>query len=299
MTGWVVATETIRPMPAVTTRAQMCRLGLSKLMRLSGKYGKGKVTYVSLEDYEYLRQFTWRVNNSGYVVTSWWAGKNKQRTVFMHRLVLVRAGLLDDLFSKLDGDHKNRNPLSNVRNNLRVVTRLQNAINRGRSKNNATGYMGVFLSTEKRYYIATLTHDWQKYRVEPFATPEEAAVVRDAMARFYHGSFATTNFPGTEAYSWEDASEAAREKVRAAHASRFVGVTARANRAKWQARANLPIGRKWLGDFDTQEAAARAVDDARAAHGLPRVNFPDEMKQPSAPRGAFLIRVKLGLGVSL
>lgn len=279
--SWVVATETIRPLPVARTPTRVCRQGLSKMMRLSGKYGKGNLTYVGLEDYAHLSQWGWYVNNKGYAVTTWFV-KGKAKTVFMHRVILLRIGLLDDLFSKLDGDHENRNPLNNVRNNLRVVTRLQNAINRGKSKNNATGYMGVFLSIEKRYYIASLTHNWHKYRVEPFATPEEAAVVRDAMARFYHGSFATTNFPGTEAYSWEEASKQARERVRAKHASKFVGVTARANRAKWQARANLPIGRKWLGDFDTEEEAARAVDDARVAHGLPRVNFPDESQAASA-----------------
>lgn len=114
-----------------------------------------------------------------------------------------------------------------------------------------------------------------------FKTAEEAARVRDALARYYHGEYAVTNFEGTEAYDIETAKRNKRE--RSGHVSVYLGVTylygknGRTKSKPWVARFVDPDHvRHYLGAYANEAAAARAVDDARVAHGLPRVNFPDK-----------------------
>jgi hypothetical protein len=85
-----------------------------------------------------------------------------------------------------------------------------------------------------------------------------------------------TNFDGTEAYDIDTARR--NKRGNSGHASGYLGVTRSPKGNKinpWLARFVDPNHvRHYLGIFPTEEAAARAVDDARVAHGLPRVNFP-------------------------
>ncbi len=77
-----------------------------------------------------LSRFSWQVSKHGYVFRRVYAGKrpngtSRQRDLYLHRHIL---GL-----SKGDGktgDHVNRDRLDNRRENLRVVTKAENAQNR-------------------------------------------------------------------------------------------------------------------------------------------------------------------------
>lgn len=272
MTGWVVATETIRPLPVARTPTRACQESLYTLIALAGKRGKGSFAKVGLEDFEFLTRFTWWMHD-GYAVTTFYSD-GKKRYSSMHRMVAVRKDLSTELFSKFLTDHENRNRLDNRRKNIRLATRLQNARN-GVKPMGTVPYIGVYY-TEGRGYIAHVTSG-QRFVIEKFETAEEAARVRDALARFYHGEFAVTNFEGIEAYDIKTARRLKRSKQKRLSLYSCVGyLPKRQNRKKpWTASVTIAGKSLWLGCFPTEEAAARAVDDARVAHGLARVNFPD------------------------
>lgn len=132
----------------------------------------------------------------------------KQRTVLMHRQIL---GVLLD--RTIQVDHKNSNGLDNTRENLRLCTPSQNAMNRTR-KHASSQYSGVtfrgLTQRKKRpdgtYCISPCSKPWRvgitvegkKIYARGYATEIEAALAYDELAIRYHGEFAKLNFPKKE-----------------------------------------------------------------------------------------------------
>jgi hypothetical protein len=146
---------------------------------------------------------------------------------------------------------------------------LQNHRATGRK---TSSYNGVWRSRDK-WAAAVYINSVQKV-IGYFATEVEAAKAYDACMRFYHPVGSFTNFEGTEKQSIEFFR---RRKTRPS-VSRFRGVRWFKRGRCWHAKFAINNYRKHLGTFRTEEEAARAYDDARAAHGLPRVNFPDQLQ---------------------
>lgn len=110
---------------------------------------QGKVALVSDEDYEYLMQWKWYARRAG---KTFYAGRHvrlklKQKVFHMHRVIAERLGILEA------PDHKDRNGLNNQRSNLRAATISQNKANRGRNKNNTSGYKGVYWDKERKKMV--------------------------------------------------------------------------------------------------------------------------------------------------
>jgi hypothetical protein len=93
-----------------------------------------KPALVDAKYYDYLNQWDWNIHGWGYVQRS-----TQEGVVYLHREVLRRAGYVD--FGV--GDHINRNPFDNRKENLRPATHTQNAQNRGLRSTNTTGLIGV------------------------------------------------------------------------------------------------------------------------------------------------------------
>lgn len=98
---------------------------------LCGKYGKGKKTIVSDEDFVSLNKFKWylqkdqRTSGLFYVFSYYKSNGNLKfpSRVFMHRKILGdRIGYYVD--------HKDRNTLNNTRHNLRHATPKESTFNR-------------------------------------------------------------------------------------------------------------------------------------------------------------------------
>lgn len=106
------------------------------------------------------------------------------KTVYLARYLL---GLTDP---HLRADHKDRNPLNNKRENLRIATPSQNSAN-------CTNPEGRFKGVYKRYggkYRGEVKFEGKRYRAL-FKTAEEAARWRDKKALELQGEFASLNFP--------------------------------------------------------------------------------------------------------
>jgi hypothetical protein len=133
-------------------------------------------------------------------------------------------------------------------------------------------YEGVYLKGGR--WTCSLKFDNKQKQIGYFASELEAAQAYDACARYYLPAGSFTNFEGTEA---RDVQFYKRRKTRKG-TSKFIGVKWEKRQEKWVGTLSVDGTRKRLGSFALEEDAARAYDDARAAHGLPRVNFPDELQ---------------------
>lgn len=156
------------------------------------------VILVNDQDYEWLNKFTWQIGSHGYVCAT-----IRNETVLMHRMI-VRAP------KGMVVDHKDRDPLNNTRENLRVASYSQN--NSNRSTWGRTGYRGVF--HRRDHFVAQKRHEGEKY-VGYEREIDRAARLYDALSHLLCGEFAALNFPGEPIPQWalDKASKIISKKV--------------------------------------------------------------------------------------
>ena len=92
-------------------------------------------------------------------------------------------------------DHINRDGLDNRIENFRLCNSLHNSYNKGKRKDNKSGYIGVGFRKGKLPWVAVLSANKKRLYRERFKTIEEATYARDLAAVKYHGEFAVLNFP--------------------------------------------------------------------------------------------------------
>ena len=133
---------------------------------------------MSDEDYEYLDTWVWTKDRYVY--------RNECGKIYMHIEVFKRMGLpFKDVV-----DHKDRNPLNNQRCNLRAATISENAANRG--SKSIYRFRGVRKCNNK--HNPWVVHVYGK-TYGPFPNEEQAARIRDSLAKAIWGEFAILNFP--------------------------------------------------------------------------------------------------------
>lgn len=117
----------------------------------------------------------------------------KQTTQYMHYIILSR--MLERELSRLERvDHINRDTLDNRRENLRLATHSQNAINRGKHRDNTSGYKGVSWFKRDQKWKAQIVTNRKHTYLGLFDNPIDAALAYDQAAKELHGEFANLNF---------------------------------------------------------------------------------------------------------
>lgn len=153
---------------------------------------QGKVALVDDEDYDYLMQWKWKINNDGYAVAytrdHLFPGHSRPIKIasLMHREIFKHP--LNLIVDHIDGDR-----LNNTRVNLRICTQSENSKNRCVPKNNKSGFKGVCWSKRSGKWVAQLTANGRVMHLGLFTCPTAAALVYNAAAIKHHGEFAKLN----------------------------------------------------------------------------------------------------------
>jgi len=151
---------------------------------------QGRVAIVDKEDYELVNKYKWHYRKSGRT-----NGKNgyaqhslsRDKSLFMHNLIMKPKG-------DVVVDHINHDGLDNRRENLRVVTKSQNAHNVVRK--NKSGYRGVSYFERLKNtkpYEARIRVDNKLLSLGTYKTAIEAAKVYNERAKEEFGDCAILN----------------------------------------------------------------------------------------------------------
>jgi hypothetical protein len=146
----------------------------------------GEEILVDDEDYEELIRHKWHVSSKGYA-TTWCPTKDgKDGVERMHRMVLgLQRG------DPRQGDHiDHTKKLDNRRSNLRIATRSENQMNRGRPRRGNNPYKGVTRSTHGDKWVGQIVANGKRYHLGTFSTPEAAHEAYKRAAIELHGEFA-------------------------------------------------------------------------------------------------------------
>ena len=121
------------------------------------------------------------VNDLGYIRI-----RINYKHIRAHRLVWL---YMYGEFPKGHLDHINGIRTDNRLCNLREATRAQNSFNRGRNKNNTSGYKGVRSDNRFNNWVARIGINGKDIYLGSFDSPEEASEAYQAAASKYHGEF--------------------------------------------------------------------------------------------------------------
>lgn len=153
---------------------------------------KQKIALVDEEDYRRLGHHRWYAleTKSGKFYA---ARTEKRKAKLLHREILGVSG-------KNRVDHVRReHTLDCRRANLRECSQAQNGQNRGKNKNNTSGFKGVFWHKQNQMWRVRIHVDGKIVSRGLFpgtdAGKEQAARAYDKAAMELHGEFACLNFP--------------------------------------------------------------------------------------------------------
>lgn len=101
-------------------------------------------------------------------------------------------------------DHVDRNPLNNIRDNLRLSNRSLSGINRRKPSHNKTGYIGTSIAKKSNKISSYIGVNGRTVHLGVFTNNHngliEAAQIRDIAAIYFFGEYAELNFPENVAY---------------------------------------------------------------------------------------------------
>ena len=146
----------------------------------------GAIAIINKEDLAKVSGFNWVWNYKTGVVTF-----HNKKTLYLHRVIM-------DCPKELVVDHIDHNKLNNTRANLRVCSQSQNSKNRKKSKNNTSGYKGVYYDNRPggliKRWVAQIKVSRKVKKLGRFLTAVEAAKKYDEFAKVYFGNFVDLNF---------------------------------------------------------------------------------------------------------
>lgn len=150
---------------------------------LSGEYGigyttKGEEFYFDLEDYDKIKDYYWYKNDQGYILSY-----TKDKTLRMHKLFVEGKCI----------DHINGITFDNRKNNLRIVNKSQNAMNKGLQNNNTSGATGVYWHKQSNKWIAYIQVNKKHIHLGSFDNFEDAVKARKEAEEKYFGEFSYDN----------------------------------------------------------------------------------------------------------
>lgn len=139
------------------------------------------ITLVDDENYEWLNKYKWYLDDVGYA-RSTIKSKNKR----IHRLIMNEP-------KDMEIDHIDGNRLNNQKNNLRIVTRSQNNMNRLKVENCTSKFKGVCWNKRDKIWFAQIKINKKRFYLGNFKIEEEAAGAYNKAAIELFGEYACLN----------------------------------------------------------------------------------------------------------
>lgn len=124
------------------------------------------ICLVDKSDWSNLKNYCWHKTKSGYVASN-----------VDGKFMTMQRALIPDVQDGYERHHVNHNRLDNRRQNLQVVTKLENLIDR-EFKNKTSKQTGVCWYTIKGKWLAYIHKDGEKYILGLFDDEEDAIAVR-------------------------------------------------------------------------------------------------------------------------
>jgi hypothetical protein len=109
------------------------------------------------------------------------------KTFKTHRLVAMT--FLEEDITKKQIDHIDGNKQNNFFQNLRVCSHQQNLFNRGKNKNNTSGFKGVSWDKEQKKWLAQIKINGKVKKLGRFNDKNEAYEKYKEAAKYYHGDY--------------------------------------------------------------------------------------------------------------
>lgn len=150
---------------------------------LYNKAGK-KISYtiIDKEDYKRVKNYKWysdlKQNDCTYV-----ACHINSKKVYIHNILL----------NLILVDHINGNTLDNRKENLRKCSHTENSRNAKLSKNNTSGFKGVYWSKDKQKWHVRICINYKSKHLGYFTSLKKAAKAYNKGALKYFGEFARLN----------------------------------------------------------------------------------------------------------
>lgn len=130
---------------------------------------------IDIEDYKKVKKYCWHSDNLGYVIT-----KINNKTISLHKFLLKTD--TNEII-----DHINRKPWDNRKDNLRIVTFKENIWNMSISKNNTSGFIGVYFQKGFNKWCARIRIDKKVVHLGSYENKEEAIKARLKAEKEYFG----------------------------------------------------------------------------------------------------------------
>lgn len=146
------------------------------------KLTQNKFALVDNEDFERLSKVKWCALKSRGKT---YAGRNlkkKKGFIFMHVEIMKTP-------KGMDTDHIDGDSLNNQKKNLRICTRSQNLMNRGKTKLNKSGFKGVSWSKGRDKWIAYIHINKKTKNLGRFSSKLKAYEAYCKACQKYHGEF--------------------------------------------------------------------------------------------------------------
>lgn len=156
-------------------------------VKLDGEYGVGWTLntnakfYFDLEDYDKIKEYCWceHILQNGYHALETHDNITGD-TIRMHWLIVGKWY-----------DHEDRNPLNNMKSNLRPATQSENVRNSSISKNNTSGYIGVSWNKRNRRWYALIRTNGKQRHLGSYKEKVDAIKARlRAELKYYGVNFA-------------------------------------------------------------------------------------------------------------
>ena len=159
------------------------------------KLTQGKISLIDDKDFLLVSKYKWcasysKLTKTYYALSNRKTKAGKFKTIKMHRIIMAAK-------SGFFVDHINHDTLDNRRNNLRIVNKHQNAMNRKGHDDSLSKYKGVTFNKNKyiQKWQASIMKNYKKIHLGYFTNQRDAAMAYDLAARKHFKHYAFLNFP--------------------------------------------------------------------------------------------------------